>query len=526
MTRGCPPPLLQIGLHGTSSWTGNDAATMIPDGHVSGSRAPVAEGELTHKQKLLAGIADRPAAGAMASAAAPAASCCQPPPVPMRPPALPSSHLPGQPYDANDGELVDDRIRCRKLLHQLNSKLEYDDVEGRKNVLRELLGGFDEGAAVPLPRLDASISIVCFTGSVRSAPIATAVPLCFRLRWQGVKAASAVNRRPNRRPSIADAHCLPAENPPWFEPPFFCDFGYNIFVGELGQGNSGAILGSALLVFAGCRLLYLPPALSSISFGSGCGLLPPTGAGMPIQYQTGCLRSVACCCCLTDAAGKNFYCNFNCCFLDCGEVRIGDRVLLGPAVQIYPVGHHVDPAERSGTQGFEHAKPVVIGDDVWLGGGCIIMCVGTASGRGRGEGQSMLVNACLVEMGRDEAGMPGAMKLQTVPNVTPSATNSLPAFNLRPWPPLPTFCLQAGHHHRRGVHCGSGCSCGEGCGALHCGGRQPSKGHQAPAAARGGGGCRRWQPSSRGGARACNIAPTGRPQGRGARACIENETCE
>jgi hypothetical protein len=135
---------------------------------------------------------------------------------------------------------VDDRIRCRKLLHQLNSQLEYDDVEGRKKVLRELLGGFDEGAAVPLRRLAASIFIVCFTGSVRSAPIATAVHLCFRLRWQGVKAASAVNRRPNRRPSIADATaclpaCLPAENPPWVEPPFFCDFGYNIFVGEWVQ---------------------------------------------------------------------------------------------------------------------------------------------------------------------------------------------------------------------------------------------------------------------------------------------------
>lgn len=36
--------------------------------------------------------------------------------------------------------------------------------------------------------------------------------------------------------------------------------------------------------------------------------------------------------------GKGFYCNFNCVMLDCGPVRIGDRVLLGPAVQLYPGG--------------------------------------------------------------------------------------------------------------------------------------------------------------------------------------------
>jgi maltose O-acetyltransferase len=71
--------------------------------------------------------------------------------------------------------------------------------------------------------------------------------------------------------------------------------------------------------------------------------------------------------------GKGFYCNFNCVMLDCGPVRIGDRVLLGPAVQLYPVGHDIDPAARSGVNGHEHAKPIVIGDDVWIGGGAIVM---------------------------------------------------------------------------------------------------------------------------------------------------------
>lgn len=54
---------------------------------------------------------------------------------------------PGEPYDATDPELTDDRIRCRKLLHQFNQELEYDDVEGRAAVLRQLLGSLDEGGA-------------------------------------------------------------------------------------------------------------------------------------------------------------------------------------------------------------------------------------------------------------------------------------------------------------------------------------------------------------------------------------------
>lgn len=51
----------------------------------------------------------------------------------------------GQPYWANDPELVDDRIHCRKLLHQFNTTLAYDDTEGRQALLNELLGSVGEG---------------------------------------------------------------------------------------------------------------------------------------------------------------------------------------------------------------------------------------------------------------------------------------------------------------------------------------------------------------------------------------------
>ncbi len=68
--------------------------------------------------------------------------------------------------------------------------------------------------------------------------------------------------------------------------------------------------------------------------------------------------------------GNNFYANFDCVILDICPVRIGDRVMLGPGVHIYTACHPLDPVERS--SGKEYGKPVTIGNDVWLGGRCVI----------------------------------------------------------------------------------------------------------------------------------------------------------
>jgi hypothetical protein len=59
--------------------------------------------------------------------------------------------------------------------------------------------------------------------------------------------------------------------------------------------------------------------------------------------------------------------------LDCARVTIGDRVLFGPNVQVYTAGHPVEGWVRKGTAGPEFAKPITIGDDVWVGGGAIIL---------------------------------------------------------------------------------------------------------------------------------------------------------
>ena len=75
--------------------------------------------------------------------------------------------------------------------------------------------------------------------------------------------------------------------------------------------------------------------------------------------------------------GENFFANFGCVILDVNRVKIGDNVLLAPNVQIYTATHPTDPVER--LTGKEYAKPIVIGNNVWIGGGAII-CPGVRIG--------------------------------------------------------------------------------------------------------------------------------------------------
>jgi maltose O-acetyltransferase len=63
--------------------------------------------------------------------------------------------------------------------------------------------------------------------------------------------------------------------------------------------------------------------------------------------------------------------NFNCVILDVVEVTIGDRTQIGPAVRIYTAGHPRDA--ETPRDGLEFGRPVRIGQDVWIGGGSIIL---------------------------------------------------------------------------------------------------------------------------------------------------------
>lgn len=76
-------------------------------------------------------------------------------------------------------------------------------------------------------------------------------------------------------------------------------------------------------------------------------------------------------------AGDGFYMNFDCVILDVAPVTIGDNVMCGPKVQIYTATHPLVASER--VAGAEFARPVRIGNNVWIGGGAII-CPGVTVG--------------------------------------------------------------------------------------------------------------------------------------------------
>ena len=68
--------------------------------------------------------------------------------------------------------------------------------------------------------------------------------------------------------------------------------------------------------------------------------------------------------------GANAFVNANGVFLDCAEIRIGDNFQAGPGVQLLTPEHPLDAVERRGK---ETARPITIGDDVWIGGGAIVL---------------------------------------------------------------------------------------------------------------------------------------------------------
>ncbi len=75
--------------------------------------------------------------------------------------------------------------------------------------------------------------------------------------------------------------------------------------------------------------------------------------------------------------GARSFANFNLVLLDVAKITIGEDVQIGPNVQLLTATHPLD-AERRRAK-FESAKPIVIGNNVWLGGGAIV-CPGVTIG--------------------------------------------------------------------------------------------------------------------------------------------------
>ena len=79
--------------------------------------------------------------------------------------------------------------------------------------------------------------------------------------------------------------------------------------------------------------------------------------------------------------GQNTEINMNCTFLDDNKIVIGKNGLIAPNVQIYTAYHPANATQRFGLPkddgSFEfcktQTKPVIIGNNVWIGGGVIIL---------------------------------------------------------------------------------------------------------------------------------------------------------
>lgn len=87
-----------------------------------------------------------------------------------------------------------------------------------------------------------------------------------------------------------------------------------------------------------------------------------------IRFDYGCNTSI----------GENFFANFNCTILDVCPVTIGDNVMFGPNVTIATPMHPIIGEERfiseheDGLYDLEYAKPITIGNGVWLASGVIV----------------------------------------------------------------------------------------------------------------------------------------------------------
>lgn len=101
------------------------------------------------------------------------------------------------------------------------------------------------------------------------------------------------------------------------------------------------------------------------SFGKGLWITPP------FYVDYGCNIHL----------GSNCEINMNCTFLDGNRITIGDNALIAPNVQIYTAYHPTSARERLGEPkedgSFCFCKnitaPVTIGNNVWIGGGAIIL---------------------------------------------------------------------------------------------------------------------------------------------------------
>lgn len=75
--------------------------------------------------------------------------------------------------------------------------------------------------------------------------------------------------------------------------------------------------------------------------------------------------------------GARTFVNHNLTALDVAAITIGEDCQIGPGVQLLTPTHPVEPGPRRDK--LEAARPIALGDNVWLGGG-VVVCPGVTIG--------------------------------------------------------------------------------------------------------------------------------------------------
>lgn len=127
---------------------------------------------------------------------------------------------------------------------------------------------------------------------------------------------------------------------------------------ELGELSSRALdLAAAYNATTVCQAALRRQLLEELlgSIGEGTEIRPP----FHVDYGSHLTIGARC------------FANFGLVALDVAPITIGDDVQIGPNVQLLTPTHPVEAEPRR--QKWEAAQPIVIGDNVWLGGGAIVL---------------------------------------------------------------------------------------------------------------------------------------------------------
>lgn len=84
--------------------------------------------------------------------------------------------------------------------------------------------------------------------------------------------------------------------------------------------------------------------------------------------------------------GEGSFFNHGAYLMDCAPITIGSHCFIGPNCGMYTAIHPMLPKERN--QGLECAKPIMLGDNIWLGGDVTILpgvTIGSGSVIGAGS---------------------------------------------------------------------------------------------------------------------------------------------